>query len=159
MTELTEKQKLFAREYLIDLNATQAAIRAGYSEKTAGVIGYENLTKPQIVEAIAVGQKERGQRTNITQDYVLMSIMETVERCKQAVPVLDRKGDPVMVKTVNGELAPAYTFQAGSVLKGSELLGKHLGMFVDRSEVSQTVNMISGEPMTEDDWEEQYVGD
>ena len=53
MSQLTEKQKKFVEEYLIDLNATQAAIRAGYSVDTASQIGYENLRKPEIVEAIA----------------------------------------------------------------------------------------------------------
>lgn len=71
---MTPKQEAFVREYLIDLNATQAAIRAGYSEKTAFQIGYENLTKPEIAEAIAEAQKERAERTAITADRVLQEI-------------------------------------------------------------------------------------
>lgn len=71
---LTEKQKRFVAEYLVNLNATQAAIKAGYSEKTAEVIGYENLRKPQIAEAIDRAMKDRQQRTEITQDAVLKEL-------------------------------------------------------------------------------------
>lgn len=68
---LTPKQALFVQEYLIDLNATQAAIRAGYSEKTAAVIGAENLTKPEIAEAVRIAQDARAERTGIEADRVL----------------------------------------------------------------------------------------
>lgn len=67
----TAKQKTFVQEYLVDLNATQAAIRAGYKEKTARAIGAENLTKPNIQKAISEAQVKREQRTEITQDMVL----------------------------------------------------------------------------------------
>lgn len=133
---LTAKQQRFVAEYLIDLNATQAAIRAGYSAKTAEVIGYENLSKPQIAEAVQVAIKARSERTEITQDYVLKTIYETVERCKQAKPVLMRNGEPVMVETPDGETAPAYAFDSTAVLKGAELLGKHLKMFADKVELT-----------------------
>ena len=63
MPELTDKQKAFVDEYLIDLNATQAAIRAGYSKDTAQQIGSENLSKPLVHEAIAKAQEERAKRT------------------------------------------------------------------------------------------------
>lgn len=69
--KLTPKQQRFVEEYLVDLNATQAAIRAGYSEKTAKVIGHENLTKPDIAAAIESAQKKLSERTEITQDMVL----------------------------------------------------------------------------------------
>lgn len=68
---LTPKQARFCEEYLIDLNATQAAVRAGYSKKTANVIGPENLAKPCIASRIAEAQSERTGRTQITADYVL----------------------------------------------------------------------------------------
>lgn len=73
---LTPKQQRFVDEYLIDLNATQAAIRAGYSEKTAGAIGNENLTKPEISEAIAAAQKARSERVQVDQDWVLRQWVE-----------------------------------------------------------------------------------
>jgi len=79
---------------------------------------------------------ERSQRTEITADYVLTTIVETIERCKQARPVLDRKGDPILVDLPNGEIGAAYTFDSGAILKGAELLGKHLKLFTDKVEVS-----------------------
>lgn len=72
--KLTPKQELFVQEYLVDLNATQAAIRAGYSAKTAGQIGDENLKKPQIKAAIDAAMAERVERTQITQDRVLQEL-------------------------------------------------------------------------------------
>lgn len=72
--ELTAKQRAFVREYLIDLNAAQAAIRAGYSEKTAKEIGAENLTKPNIAAAIESAMKIRAARTDITADRVLKEL-------------------------------------------------------------------------------------
>ena len=72
---------------------------------------------------------EREKRTQITQDYVLRTIHETVERCRQARPVFDQNGDPVLIRTPTGDKAAAYTFDAKSVLRGCELLGKHLGLF------------------------------
>ncbi|MCM3130958.1 terminase small subunit [Paenibacillus provencensis] len=68
---LTAKQKKFAEEYIVDLNATQAAIRSGYSEKTAKSIGQENLTKPDLQEYIQHLMDERSKRTEITADMVL----------------------------------------------------------------------------------------
>lgn len=72
--ELTAKQRAFVREYLVDLNATQAAIRAGYSEKTANEIGAENLAKPSIRSAIDAAMKKRADRTDITADRVLKEL-------------------------------------------------------------------------------------
>ena len=71
---LTAKQRRFVEEYLIDLNATQAAIRAGYSPKRADAIGYENLRKPEISGAVTEAMKAREQRTQITQDRVLQEL-------------------------------------------------------------------------------------
>lgn len=68
---MTPKQELFCQEYIIDLNATQAAIRAGYSKKTAFVTGFENLNKPYIQERIAELNKDRAEATGITQKRVL----------------------------------------------------------------------------------------
>ena len=73
-TELTAKQRAFVREYLLDLNATQAAIRAGYSEKTAYSVGHENLNKPVIAAAIEAAMKNRADRTDITADRVLREL-------------------------------------------------------------------------------------
>ena len=129
---MTVKRHRFVAEYLKDLNATQAAIRAGYSKKTAASIGQENLRKPEIEKALRSATQERSQRTAITQDYVLSGIVEVVERCRQVAPVLDRSGEQILVETPTGELAPAFEFDAKNVLKGLELLGKHLNLFAEK---------------------------
>lgn len=71
MNGLTDKQRLFVVEYLVDLNATQAAIRAGYSSKSAEAIGFENLRKPKIAQSIQDAVQRRIERTEITADKVL----------------------------------------------------------------------------------------
>jgi len=140
---LTNKQHRFVDEYMIDLNATQAAIRSGYSKKTARQIGEQNLSKIDIQAVLTERMKAREQRTEVTQDYVLNTIVETVERCKQARQVFDKAGNPVMVETADGEIAPAFVFDSGAVLKGAELLGKHLKMFTDKTELTGK----DGEPL------------
>lgn len=125
-TKLTARQQAFIREYLVDLNATQAAIRAGYSQKTAQEIGAENLSKPMIAAAIQAAMDKRAQKTDITAEYVLRTIKETIERCAQAEPVRDREGNET------GE----YRFEHAGVLKGCELLGKHLKLFTDKTELT-----------------------
>ncbi len=147
---MTPKQERFVSEYLVDLNATQAAIRAGYAKKSADVEGSRLLANAKVAAAVAAAQAKRSERTEITQDYVLTSIMETMERCKQAVPVRYQNGDQVYVDTPDGEIAPAYKFDAGAVLKGAELLGRHLAMFTDRLQVEPLT--ISPEPMSADEW-------
>ena len=138
MANLTPKQQRFVEEYLIDLNATQAAIRAGYSEKTAKSVGHENLTKPDIAKAIQEAQNKRTERTEITQDYVLTNIQKVIERCMQVQQV-----DNCLTQTEDGELAQAFMFKEQGALKGLELLGKHLGMFKDKVEHSGKLEIES----------------
>ena len=115
MANLTPKQQRFVEEYLIDLNATQAAIRAGYSEKTAKSIGQENLTKPDIAKAIQEAQESLSNKTQLTVDMV-----------------------------VNGLLKEAQDYAEGSTqsarVSAWAHLGKHLGMFVDQKKVDVTTN-------------------
>lgn len=132
--KLTDKQKTFVQEYLVDLNATQASIRAGYSEKTAKQIGTENLAKPAIADAIAEAQAKRKERTEINQDYVLQKIQLVGERCIQEVnPVLTPAGKQVVDKKGN----PLFTFNANGANKSFEMLGKHLGMFTEKVEINE----------------------
>jgi phage terminase small subunit len=128
---LTPKQELFCQEYIIDLNATQASIRAGYSEKTATTQGPRLLENVGVRERINELQAARSERTEITADYVLRTIQETIERCKQAVPVMEHC--PFEKKLVpTGE----YKFEHNGVLKGCELLGKHLKLFTEKHELT-----------------------
>ncbi|AWL07590.1 terminase small subunit [Massilia oculi] len=123
---LTDKQQRFVAEYLIDLNATQAAIRAGYSAKTANEQGSRLLANVSVAAAIQAAMNQRTERTQVDADYVLRTIVDTIERCKQAEPVRDR----------DGEATGEYKFDASAVLKGAELLGKHLKMFTDKTELT-----------------------
>lgn len=76
MARLTDKQEMFCREYLIDLNASQAAIRSGYSHKTSSRIGSENLSKPDIAKRIIELKEERNERVEVNADYVLRRLAE-----------------------------------------------------------------------------------
>lgn len=131
-SKLTPRQERFVQEYLIDLNATQAAIRAGYSENTARSIAAENLTKPNIQQAVTRGFQTRAERVEITQDYVLGRLVQNVERSMQAQPLFDREGN------LTGE----YTYQGSVANKALELLGKHIGIFPERHEVSGSADMV-----------------
>ena len=124
--KLNPKQSRFVEEYLVDLNATQAALRAGYSEKTANRTGSENLSKPVIADAIQIAQAERSARTQITVDKVLTDI----ELIKQDA-----------MQSEAGRM-----INHAAALKACELQGKNLKMFVDKVEHSggQTLNVITG---------------
>ncbi|HHG4416759.1 TPA: terminase small subunit [Pseudomonas aeruginosa] len=76
---LTKKQRLFVDEYLIDLNATQAAIRAGYSTRRAAEIGYQLLQRPEVAQAIQAAMAERSKRTKVEADYVIRRLREIDE--------------------------------------------------------------------------------
>lgn len=135
MAKLTKKQELFVKEYLIDLNATQAAIRAGYSQKTSYSIGEENLKKPVIAAAIQEAMDKRAKRIDVNADYVLNTIVETIERCKQEIePIFEGTGEN---RVFTGE----FRFDSGAVLKGAELLGKHLKLFTDKIDVNVNENL------------------
>ncbi len=128
---MTAKQQLFVDEYLIDLNATQAAIRAGYSEKTAQAIGAENLTKPLVAEAIAEALQARSERTEITQDRVLAELA--------AIGFADMPDEPEL--------------KWADKLTALDKLAKHLGMFIERhqhsGEIPTTVRAMSDEELLE----------
>ncbi len=141
MKDLTPKQKRFADEYLLDLNATAAYKRAGYKGKgkSAENAASRLLGNVRVAQYIQSAMDKRSKNLGIDAEYVLTTIKTTIERCSQSYPVLDRKGDPVMVRVGDGEdatIAPAYEFDSTGVLKGAELLGKHLKMFTDKLEHS-----------------------
>lgn len=125
---LSDKQRIFVEEYLVDLNATQAAIRAGYSERTASRIGPQLLGKTCVREAIEKAQAKRARRVEVTQDYVINNLVEIVERTMQRRPVTDRKGEQI----IDEEGRAVWCFDAKSANKALELLGKHLGIFAEK---------------------------
>ena len=145
---MTKKQNRFIEEYLIDLNATQAAIRAGYSPDTAKSIGSENLTKPDIQARIAKAMAERSRRTGVNADRVVMELAkiafvnasdvidaDTATLKPDVAPEDTAAIQSVKVKTF-GEDGLEREIKMADKLKALELLGKHLGMFKDKVELS-----------------------
>jgi len=139
MGKLTKKQEAFCEEYLKDMNATQAAIRAGYSEKTAGAVGHENLKKPEIATHLQVLMQERSQRTMIDADWVLMAAKKIYDRCMLKEPILDREGKPVIVTDGNGELVAAYRFDSSGANKALDTIGKHVNVQAFNEKVTSEV--------------------
>ena len=153
---MTKKQKLFIEEYLIDLNATQAAIRAGYSPDTAYAIGNENLKKPEIRARIDKAMAERSKRTGINQDRILMELakialvnpkdvvnFDTATIKEEALPEDLAAVASVKVKvfpTKDGEgIEREIKFHDKN--KSLEMAGRHLGMFKDKVEVSGSLDV------------------
>ena len=127
---MTPKQAAFVDEYLIDLNSTQAAIRAGYSAKTAEWIGPQLLGKTHVAAAIAKRMEDRSKRTEITQDRVLTDI----ELIKQDAmrKAFDKNGNEAMINHT-------------SALKACELQGRHLQLWNDK--MALTIESITDEEL------------
>lgn len=160
---LTKKQQRFVNEYLIDLNATQAAIRAGYSTNAAEAIGFENLRKPKIAEEINKRMKDREARTEITQDMVVRELAaiafsngadyskivtrQGVDDTGKAVeyPDVEFKNTDELTAEQKKAIAGIKQTKFGisvetcDKVKALELIGKHLGMFKDKIEMSGTL--------------------
>ena len=135
MAKMTAKQKRFCDEYLIDLNATQAAIRAGYSERTAQAIGAENLTKPLLKEYIAERMAEKESELIADQDEVLRYLTSVLRgKSRSSGVVVENIGD-YCSEAREIEKAPDEKER----LKAAELLGKRYGLYTDR--IEQDVDM------------------
>lgn len=154
MAKLTEKQKRFVEEYLIDLNATQAAIRAGYSPNTAKDIGCENLAKPNIRACIDKEIAERSKRTGINQDRVIRELArlafvnanDVIDMEEATLKDGATEDDTAAISSVKVKTIPTKEgegiereIKLTDKLKALELLGKHLGMFKDKVEIDATV--------------------
>ena len=153
---LTPKQQRFVGEYLKDLNATQAAIRAGYSSSSAAEIGYENLRKPQIATAISEAFKARAERTRVEGDRVVLELArigfsdlreiaswgEDGFAYKASDELTDEAAAAIAgivetaTRTRDGRERRTRTVKLHSKLRALELLGRHLGIFTDRINMS-----------------------
>lgn len=163
---LTEKQRRFVDEYLIDLNATQAAIRAGYSVKTAREQASQNLTKLNIQQAISEKMAERSKRTGVNQDRVVMELAkiafvnaaDVIDSDDATIKAGATADDTAAIQSVKVKVIPTKEgegvereIRLNDKLKALELLGKHLGMWNDKLDVNLNIPVvISGEDDLED---------
>ena len=140
---MNARQLRFVQEYLIDLNATQAAIRAGYSEKTAYVQGPRLLENVGVQDAIRFGQEKVLKKAEISAEMVLSGFRDIFERCMTRVPVMefDRDAKCTRQKIDLDTGLGVWTFDAANANRALENLGKHLGLFVDRSEGKNTIEV------------------
>lgn len=152
---MTNKQKRFCEEYLIDLNATQAAIRAGYSSESAYAIGSENMKKPQIRARIDKAIAEQSKRTGINADRVVRELAriallnpKNVVNFKDATVLENASDDDLaavasvrvkIIPTADG-LGVEREIKLHDKLKALEQLGRHLGMFTDKVEHSGAID-------------------
>lgn len=121
---LNAKQKAFCREYVKCYNGTQAAIAAGYSQKTAAVQASRLLRNPAVLDYIKECQKEIIKMACITEEKVLNSLVEVLDRCMSAVPVMEWDySEHALVET------GTYQFDSKGALNAIKLLGLHLGLF------------------------------
>ena len=130
MKKLTIKQKKFADEYIKTGNATQSAINAGYSEKTARKIGSENLTKPDIKAYIDERMKELEEEAIADQAEILKYLTRIIR---------DQERDEVLVNVGNFEQEKqAIKISAKDKIKAAELLGKRYGSWTDKIDINST---------------------
>lgn len=135
---LTPQQELFCQEYIVDYNGTKAARRAGYAEKTAKTQASRLLTNDNILARVRAIQIERLEKLAVTQESVVLKLLEIYDRCMQAKPV--KEWDYTAHEYVEtGE----YTFDSRGAIRALELIGKHLAMFKDKVEHSGNVSAES----------------
>lgn len=152
MDTLTDKQRRFVEEYLVDLNATQAAIRAGYSKTSAAAIGYETLQKPYVANAISDAMAKRSARTLVSQDRVVKELAriafadmrdfvtwgpDGVELRPSDDLCKDDSAAVFEVSQKAGKEGPdSISIKLRDKLKALELLGRHQAMFTDNHNVN-----------------------
>lgn len=158
--KLTAKQAAFVSEYMIDRNATQAAIRSGYSKKTASAIGKENLRKPLIAEAIAAAEEELAERNGLSADKVIQELAllgfanmdDYIKRTEggdvyvdlanltreQAAAIQEIVVETYQEATGGGESREVKRTKFKLADKRASLvdLGRHFGVFIDRKELT-----------------------
>jgi len=126
---LPKKYQLFADGMIEHGNGRKAAIDAGYAEKSASVAASRLKKNAKISAYLTEINAISSEKSCVTQEYVLETLKEMVERCMQKARVLNKKGEQIWIETPSGDIVPAYTFNSAGAAKGLELLGKHLGTF------------------------------
>lgn len=139
---LTPKQELFCQHYLLDLNATRAAIRAGYSEATAQEQGSRLLSRVMVSTRVHELIQARSERLRVDADWVLRQLIAVVERC--AVPqqqtVMTGAGLVQVTDPATGE--GVFEFDAIGATRALELLGKHVGLFERHNNKQQRTKVV-----------------
>jgi phage terminase small subunit len=135
MLALSPKRQVFVREYLIDLNGKQAAIRAGYSVKTAEVQASTLLSIPKVASAVKSMMEIREKKLEIDAEWVLSNLVEVSNRCMQKVPVMAFVPGEGMTQAQDEEGRAVWQFDSKGANQALSLIGKHLGMF------SENVNL------------------
>lgn len=127
----TRRREVFCREYMIDLNGKKAAIRAGFSERTATSQASRLLADVNVLARIRELQEERSAKLSISSDMVLRNLLLIYDRCMQAVPVYE---------WVDGEKRPTgeFVFDSKGAVAAMQLIGKHLAMFTEKIELTTT---------------------
>lgn len=152
---LTPKQRRFVDEYLVDLNGTQAAVRAGYSRRTANRIASENLSKPDVQSAVAAAQRARAERTKLSQDRVIeelaaiafSDIRKMFDVTGKLLPPHDLPDDvaaavaSLVIQTPHDVGGVGVRVRLSDKLRALEMLGRHLGMFKDPKPGVSTVTV------------------
>jgi len=141
--KLTAKQEMFCREYLIDLNATQAAIRAGYSTKTAKEQAAQHLSKLNIQCRIAELKAEREERIQIDADYVLKQAVKLHERCMQEIKPKNIGGKNAIDNNGNN----LFVFDSTGAAKALELIGKHINVQAFKEKIDNDINIKGSIPI------------
>ncbi len=138
--QLTPKQAAFCAEFMLDLNASAAARRAGYSAKSAEQQGSRLLSNAKVAARIAAAQRERAERLEVDADWVLAQLVEVAQRCLQHVtPALGRDGKQMY----DGDHA-VYRFDAQGANRALELAGRHVSVqaWRDRIEVQSELSLV-----------------
>ena len=154
--KLTEKQKRFVDEYLIDLNATQAAIRAGYSSKSASEQGCRLLANVNVRACVDKAMAERSKRTGINADRVLWELgkiafvnaIDVINMDDATILSEAARDDTAAIASVKVKIIPGEDgdgvereVRLADKLKALELCGKHLGMFTDKLDITGPISI------------------
>ena len=150
--ELTTKQKIFCKEYVIDLNASQACLRAGYKTKKAHILGAQCLKKPHIQKEIARLMKPRVEKLNLTADMVIKELMKLGFGSTQSL--FDKDGNLIPIHELPADVAASITevsedqagtrkYKTASKTESLKLLGQYLKLFVERKEIESPLGTMT----------------
>ncbi len=165
MAGLTARQKRFIEEYLIDLNATQAAVRAGYSPKTAGEQGSRLLATKSISDKIAEAMAELSRRTGVSQERVIeelakvafVNAADVIDFGTGGIPSSMSENDTAAISSMKVKKVPTKDgenvereIKFIDKLKALELLGRHFGMFTENTSLSGETGVVIVDDIPED---------